>query len=222
MQNSKIIVIGGKGTSINIAESIKDASDNYNKPIELLGFCIDDPSLGDSINGIPILCKLPELNNQFGKYSDVKYIFTLYKPSRMKERVELLYAMNIPTEKYVTFIHPTSYIAPSSSIGIGNVILAHSCINSNVRIGNFNIFNQSVIIEHDTQIKKCNFFSAGAIVGSKVEIGDGNFFGIHSAIRENVNINDYNILGMGGVLLNSIFDGKTMIGVPAKELISQK
>lgn len=214
----KIIVIGGKGTSVNIAESIKNAQAKFNAPVELLGFAIDDSSLGDNINGIPILCKIPELQIKYGNCSDVKYLFTLYRPDVMKERVNLLNLMEIPYEKFATFIHPSCSIATSCSLGLGNVILENSCINSNVILGDYNIINQSVIIEHDVRISSSNFFAAGVVVGSKVTVGNGNFFGIHSSVRENVHIGNYNFLGMGACLLKSISQNKMLAGVPAKEL----
>lgn len=218
----KIIVIGGKGTSVNIAESIKDAQDKYNTPIELLGFSIDDPSLGDNINGIPILCRISDLQAKYGNCSDVKYLFSLYRPDVMKDRIALLDSLKFSPLKFTTFVHPSSYISPSCSLGLGNVVLSNSCINSYVAIGNFNIINQSVVIEHETVISSSNFFAAGVTVGAKVMIGNGNFFGIHSSIRENVYIGDYNFIGMGACLLTSVSQSKIMAGVPAKELHKKK
>ena len=214
----KIIIIGGKGTAINIAESIIDARNNYNADAELIGFSIDDPLLGNSINGIPIVCTIPKLGSQYNRFQDVKYIFALYKPTVMKERVSLLNNLNLPPNKFTNFCHPLAYIASSSSIGIGNVFLAHTCVNSNARLGNYNIVNQNVIIEHDSTIGNSNFIAAGAIIGSHVNIEDGNFIGIHSSIRENVVVGSFNTIGIGAVLLQHIDSNKTMIGVPARPL----
>lgn len=214
----KIIIIGGKGTAVNIAEAIIDAHNNYGYKDELLGFAIDDPSLGKIINGIPVLCKISDIDSMYGKYSDVKLLFALYKPSVMESRVNLLRSLNFSDDRFTNFIHPLVYKANSAILGVGNIVLAHACINSNVLIGNFNIINQSVIIEHDTSISNSNFFAAGSIIGSHVKISNGNFFGIHSSVRESVEIANYNILGMGGVLLSNLESYKIVAGVPAKEI----
>ena len=214
----KFIVIGGKGTAVNIAEAIIDAGKKFKSSDELLGFAIDDPALGCDINGIPIVCKVRDLNEKYAHYADVKYLFALYKPSVMRSRVDLLNSLNLPIQKFANFIHPSAYISVNCNIGVGNVLLHNVCINANVNMGNFNVLNQSVIIEHDTSIGNSNFFAAGAIIGSHVSITNGNFMGIHSSVRENVVMGSFNILGMGGVLLSSVNTDDILAGIPAKSL----
>lgn len=51
----KIIIIGGRGTAVVIADQIHDAKQRYNVPIEMLGLALDELSGGDSISGYPIL-----------------------------------------------------------------------------------------------------------------------------------------------------------------------
>jgi hypothetical protein len=40
---TKVIVIGGKGTAVVVAEQIVDARTRYGVPIEFIGFAFDDP-----------------------------------------------------------------------------------------------------------------------------------------------------------------------------------
>ncbi|WP_419874597.1 hypothetical protein [Candidatus Pristimantibacillus sp. PTI5] len=212
----KIIIIGGKGTAVNIADQITNAQIAHGARHEFLGFCIDDLSLGDSINGYPVLCNTQELLDKFGGISDVKFIFALYKPEKMKERTELLASYRIPATKFCNFIHPTSYLSSHVDIGFGNVILSHCSIHSNVKIGNFNIINSNVVVEHDSSMKNNNYLAASACVGSNIQLDNGIFIGLNSAIRENVTLHDYAFVGMGSNVLTDVKPNAIVFGNPAR------
>ena len=214
----KIVIIGGKGTAVNIAECIVGANEKYGAKDEFIGYCIDDLSLGDAINGYPILCNLSALGANFNDIDDVRYLFALYKPAEMRKRVELLSVLGLPMSKFTNFIHPSCTVLKSSNMGVGNAFLPGCMLSNNSRIGNFNILNTHCIIEHDTVLGNNNFLADQTIIGSHVRVADGNFFGMHSAVLEDTNIGCYNFIGMGGVLLRSIGDNKIMVGLPAKEL----
>ena len=69
----KIIIIGGRGTAIVIADQIYDAATRFGKEIEVLGLALDDHSNGDDVTGYPILCDIKDLYMKYGKYEDIKY-----------------------------------------------------------------------------------------------------------------------------------------------------
>ncbi|MFF2091714.1 hypothetical protein [Paenibacillus sp. NPDC058174] len=213
----KIIIIGGKGTAVNIANQIVDAQALYSEKIEFLGYSIDDPALGNTIHGYPVLCNTNDLDRSFSKYSDVKYIYSLYKPEKMKERIELLKSYRISNEKFYTFIHPTAYVAENVNIGRGSVVLSHCSIHSNVSIGMYNVINSNVVIEHDTKISDHNFIAASVCIGSNIIVKNGSFIGLNSTIRENSIINDYGFIGMGSNVITDVASNTVVYGNPAKE-----
>lgn len=212
----KIIIIGGKGAAVVLADQILHAEKFYNSNVTLLGFCIDDPSLGKEINGFPILCKLNELGPKFNNVEDVKYFFALYKPTVMAERVRLFRDMNLPENKFTNFIHPSAFVAPSVKLGIGNVICSNVTVNSNAQIGNYNTLNGNVLFGHDTQLGNYNIIAGSVTISSEINIGNGNFIGLNSTIRDKVKIGDYNIIGMASTVLNDINSNQTVVGSPAK------
>ena len=212
----KIVIIGGKGAAVNLGDHIVHAILNYGAKYELLGYCIDDESLGIEINGKPILCKLNELASLYNKYGDIKYFFALYKPICMEERVVLFESMNLPLNKFTNFIHPSVYIAPSAKMGIGNVFCANVVVNNNTKIGNFNTFNGNSLFGHDSQLGNHNIMAASSVVSSEVCIGTGNFIGLNATIRDKVSIGDYNIIGMSSIVLKDIDSRRRVVGSPAK------
>jgi acetyltransferase EpsM len=214
----KIIIIGGKGAAVVLADQILHAIQNFNAPYELLGYSIDDKSLGDNINGLPILCDIANVQNKYGHLNDVKYFFALYKPTCMQERVDLFENLKLPLKKFTNFIHPSAFIAPSARFGTGNVVCSNVTINSNSVIGNFNTFNGNVLWGHDSKLGNYNILAGNATVSSEIEIGNGNFIGLNSTIRDRVIIGDYNIIGMASSVLKSIGSNEIHIGVPAKKI----
>lgn len=211
----RVVVIGGKGTAVNIAEQIVDARNHRGGSLALLGFAIDDEALGGSINGHPVLCKTRAAGRLFAE-EEVGFIFALYKSRCMAERVALLRSLGIPTERYATFVHPLAYVAPSASIGRGCVILAHASVQSGARVGNHAVVNSQAVVEHGAVVGDCNVIAASACIGSEVLTGEGVFVGINAAIRENTAVGDYAYIGMGSNVVGPVEPGSLVFGNPAR------
>jgi len=215
MNKTKIIIIGGIGTAVNIAEQIQDAIDHFGLKDEFLGFAFDNESMGDYINNYPLLCKSYEVYEKYHKFSDVKFIYQLYRPDKIKERSMLLNTFNIPTERFYNFIHPTSVICRSVTMGFGNVMQAHSVINSNAKLGNHNTLNSACLIGHDTTVGHHNFFAAHSCVGSNVKLGDYNFLGLNATTNNQIEIGSNIMIGMCSNVLKGISSDRVVFGNPA-------
>ena len=209
---SKIVLIGGVGTAVNVIEQIKK-QENKDK---IIGVVIDSFDIGSNISGVPVIGGLKDIQTLL-KQKDVKFIFSLYKPDCMEERSNLLDSLNIPLERFTNIIHPSSYIAPSVKIGLGNVILPNTTIQSNVNIGNFNIINSNVTIEHETKLDNNNFIAANVVIGAKCHLRYHNFIGLNTAIREGVHLNKV-FVGMQSLVLNDFY-GCKILGIPAKKYL---
>lgn len=215
---TKIVIIGGKGTPVNIAEQIYDAQHRFGAKVEMLGFAFDDESFGGEINGFPILCKTYDAKTKFEKFEDVKFLFSLYRSDKIKERAALLASYQIPREKFYTFIHPTAYIAKSAQIGAGSVIQSNCVVNSNVKIGDYNTFNAACLVGHDTVIGDYNFFAAHTVVGSGLTIKNYVFTGLNSSLKNMITVENNVIVGMCSNATKDIAESQVVIGNPAKPL----
>ncbi len=211
----KIIIIGGRGTAIVIADQIYDAATRFGKEIEVLGLALDDHSNGDDVTGYPILCDIKDLYMKYGKYEDIKFIYSLYRPDVMRERTQLLYDLGIPIEKFTNFIHPSVMLARTAKIGYGNVLLANVVVNCNAVIGNFNTVNSGTLLGHDIQIGNNNYFAGQVCVGSGLKIGNENFIGLNSSIRNGINMGNNNIVGMSSNVTKDVTNNNILYGNPA-------
>ena len=211
----KIIIIGGKGSAVVIAEQIYSTS-LENENIQFLGFAFDDESFGTEINGFPILAKTYEVYEKYKDDPEVKFIFALYRPDLIKERIALRDSYGIPRERWANFIHHTAYVAKSVKMGYGNVILANTVINSNVEMGDFNTFQSNVLIGHDNKLGNTNFFTGHCAIGSNNTIGDGCFFGLNTSVNNYITIGNYVFCGMASNVIKSVEADSMVFGNPAK------
>lgn len=212
----KIIMIGGKGSAVVVAEQIYDTQVKANS-VEFLGFAFDDEAFGTEINGFPVLCKTYEAYKKYEKYDDVKFLYQLYRPDVMDERIALLHSYGIPKERFATYIHHSAYVARSASIGYGSIISANVVINSNAKVGNYTTIHSNSLVGHDTQVGDNNFFAAHTVIGSNSKIGNGNFIGLNSSINNYIGIGDKNFIGMASNVVKGLGNYKKVYGNPAKE-----
>ncbi len=131
----KVVIIGGKGSAVVIAEQIYDTQMKIGN-VEFLGFAFDDETMGDRINGFPLLCKTYEAYAKYKDDPDVKFIYQLYRPDLIEERIELLKSFEIPEDRFYTFIHHTATVARSAVIRRGTAVMANAVVNPNTVIGN--------------------------------------------------------------------------------------
>lgn len=211
----KIVIIGGRGTAIVVADQIYDAHQRFGMDIEVIGLALDDHSMGDSMNGYPILCDIKDVYQRFIDYDDVRFIYQLYRPDVMRERTQLLKDLNIPREKFCNFVHPSVMLSRSAKIGLGNVLLANVVVNCNAVIGDFNTVNSGTLLGHDIVVGNNNYFAGQVCVGSGLSIGNENFFGLNTSIRNGITIGDNNVVGMASNITKNVENNCVLYGNPA-------
>lgn len=215
----KVVIIGGKGSCVDIAEEIEDARLRFNLDIEVLGFAFDDPIYQNGINGWPVLCSTIQAWSRYKDNPSVFFVFGMFRYDIAKERFALRNSYGIPIERYLTFVHPSAYVSRSAEIGAGTIIMSGVTIKNNVKIGTRNFINSGTNIDHDTVVGNDNFFAAHTCIGSAITIGDANFFGLNSSVRTPSVIGSYNQVGMCANVLNGVGDNMILVGNPAKRLI---
>lgn len=213
----KIIIIGGKGSAVVIAEQIYNTQMVTNK-VELLGFAFDDKSFYPTINGFPILGGTKEIYSMYEKYDDVKFVFALYRPDLIRERIVLRDSYGIPIERWANFVHHSAFVSKSVEMGYGNVVLANSVVNANVVMGSFNTIQSNVLIGHDNKIGNSNFFTGHCAIGSNNKIGDGCFFGLNTSLNNYISVGDFAFCGMASNVIKSVEANAMVYGNPAKQV----
>lgn len=217
----KVIIIGGKSSATLIADYIYDAQHKYNSPIECLGFAFDDEPIGTDINGFTVLCKIAEAYPKYKDDKNIKFIFQMYDIQNMLKMIAFKDSLNIPEDRYCTFIHPSCFIARSSKIGAGTIILAHSVVNPKAKIGKFNTFVSGVTIGHDAVIGDYNLVATQAVIANVI-MGNRNFVGINATTNNKITIGDDCQIGMASNVVKDVPSGTKCFGNPAKPVNTPK
>ncbi len=128
-----------------------------------------------------------------------------------KKYFELLSNKKIPI-----LIHPDAVIAKDAIIGQGSVIMAGAVVNPGSSIGRGCIVNTCSSIDHDCNLENFVHLAVGAHLCGTVNVGEGTWIGAGSIVSNNISICPACIIGAGAVVVRSITQPGTYIGVPAR------
>lgn len=146
-------------------------------------------------------------------HPDLKFIIAIGRNETRKRIVERL---GFEDAFFATLIHPTAWISPSVTIGVGSVVMPQAVINADSYIGNHTIINTGAIIEHDNQISDFVHVSPKATLTGGVKVGEGVHIGAGASVIPSLEIGEWSIIGAGATVIKTIPPSSTAVGVPAK------
>lgn len=212
----RVLILGGVGNGTVIAQAIVDANQRGNNEWEMAGYINDREEPGSEIEGFPVMGKLDDCR----RLMDEGYYFinTIFRIDGQQERIDRVESLGIPDERWATFVHPLTYVAPDVVLGPGTVIMPNVSISSGTTFGRGCIVMVGATIGHNNQIGNNCHFAAQSCLGAYLEIADGVHIGLNATTRENIKIGKNATLGMGAVLTKSMGDREIWVGNPAKLL----
>jgi sugar O-acyltransferase (sialic acid O-acetyltransferase NeuD family) len=150
-------------------------------------------------------------------FKDVNFIVCLgYKHLELKYKI--VNDLKASGRKLLTFIHPSSFVNPTSTIGDGVIIYPKCNIDYKVKIGDACVLNNSCTISHETTIDHCSYLAASVITSGRVNIGEKVFIGSGTVISNNIKIEGNCIIGVGTVITKDVLKNSSVIGNPQKVL----
>ncbi|MHA1347925.1 MAG: acetyltransferase [Candidatus Heimdallarchaeaceae archaeon] len=202
MSKERIFIIGAGGHGQEVADYMLSAG------IEPEGFFDDNPDLmGKSFLGIPVIGKIMD-----AKKIDGKFIIAIgYNEARLK----IVNNLQIPREKYFTFIHPTAIIGRKTKIGEGSTIMARSIVNVDASVGKHTIINPNAVVGHHDVIGDFVFI-VGSHLGGYVKIEEGAFLGIGVSVIPSIKIGKWSVIGAGSVVIDDVPDYAVVVGNPGR------
>lgn len=120
-----------------------------------------------------------------------------------------------------TLVARSAFVSDQASIDNGAIICPFSCITSNAQIGRHFHSNIYSYVAHDCVIGDYVTFAPGVCCNGNVHIEEGAYIGTGAKIRQGtlgkpVVIGKGAVVGMGAVVLDSVPDGATVVGSPAR------
>ena len=116
---------------------------------------------------------------------------------------------------FVTLVHPSSTILPTTSLGAGTVASTGVLVGSHTRIGAHVFLNRGVRVGHHARIGNFVTIQPGANIAGAGEIGDETYVGMGAIVLERLKIGSGVTIAAGSVVKHDVPDGALMAGARA-------
>lgn len=131
-----------------------------------------------------------------------------------KIRAEVIFKLEDNDLDIFSYIHSSSYVNSTATIGKGTIIYPMCNIGSDVDIGSGVIVNNSCTISHGSIIKNNTYLSPGIVLSGDVEIGENCFIGSGSVFSNDVKVGRDCCVGIATCITKNVPDGSFAIGNP--------
>jgi sugar O-acyltransferase (sialic acid O-acetyltransferase NeuD family) len=215
--NSKTIILGCGSQARYVIEALIERHQLHNndsKPEIFLTDIESNKMIGESVNGFKVLFNLEQLISESLLLDN--YFVIAHGENKLKEK--LVNQLRKYSIEYNTVIHPRAYISKYATIGSGSIINSGAMVLPNAEIKSHCIIHSGSIVEHDCIINDYVNIAPGVVLAGRVNVGKRTYLYSGVTVIPGVNIGSDVIVGAGAVVLHDIPDGKTVVGVPAKEV----
>jgi len=212
----KVVILGAGGFAREVLWVFREAI-KADHQWEVLGFIDEEPE-----NHGKLICDLPVLGGfeWFRRVdkSGIKVICGAGTPKTKKHFVEKAESLGLG---FCSVIHPNVRMSKYVEIGKGTVITAGNIMTTQVEIRKYVSLNLNCTLGHDSTIEDyCNIAPGYHITGN-VTLKEGVDFGTGAIILQGLTVGKWSIIGAGAVVVNSIPDNVTAVGVPARVVKGQ-
>jgi len=128
----------------------------------------------------------------------------------------------LPEAEWPALIHPSVILdRASSSVGDGVQICAGTVATVNITLETLALCNFGCTLGHEAMLGEGSVVNPGANLSGGVVLGSGVLVGTGAQILQYCRVGDGAIVGAGAVVVEDVAPRTTVIGVPARVLLSQ-
>jgi len=206
------LIIVGTDADARMALDIANAQE-----VIVYGFMTDkEEDLHKEINNVSVLMRIDSPEGK--KFLDSEKVDVIVVDREISHRKSLAKKALARKSHLVNLIYPDIVISPYSSIGRGNLIGSSVVILANTHIGSHNSIQAGVFVDSDTIIQDYCTIQSGAKIGRGVKIEDEVFIGMGAIINAGVTLKKGALIAPGAVVIQSVSEGVSMVGNPAKSM----
>ena len=209
----QLIIIGARGFGRELSDWAKSCG-GYGEDFVVKGFLDDKADALDGYGDYPPILGSVE-GHRF--LDDEVFAVALGDPKAKKRYAEIALG-NGGTP--CTLIHETAMVGSNTTIGRGCLILANALVSANCRIGEFSTISFCSDLGHDAQVGAYSHVGAYGFMGGYSRIGSGVTMHPRASLLPRTQVGDWAVVGAGSVCTSNVKPGRTVFGVPARELLS--
>ncbi len=182
---------------------------------EMMGFLDDGVPPGTEVLGYPVLGGLRWLEDA---PSDVRTLLTVGTPAVRRALDERIRAWG---RRYATWIHPDTAASRWVDFGEGTLVMAACSFTVEATVGRHAVVNPGCTVAHDVRIGDYSYLSPGVHLAGRVTLEAEAYLGTGAVVIPSQTVGRGAVVGAGGVVIRDVPPGRTVVGVPARELGSQ-
>lgn len=151
--------------------------------------------------------------------SEVLFVNGLGSGNTLKHRIELFTSFVKSGFNFATLVHPSAVIAEDVILGQGAQVMAGAVLQPGCMVGDNAIINTRAVLDHDCSIGAHAHIAPGATLCGGVTVAEAVLVGVGACIRPAIAVGANSVVGAGAAVVSTVGEGKTVVGVPAKEAI---
>ena len=198
-----VVVYGASQGGVAIVECLRSTG-----TLEAVAFLDDAPGMpGTEYHGLPVWSgsELESLRER-GVDAVASHIMAARVRYDLRDRADRAGLV------YLNAIHARAIVAPTVTMGVGNVIKAGAILDACVEIGDCCIIDNGVVLPHHNKIGSGCHLAPGACFGGNCEVGDNTVIGIGAVVSARTRIGANVIIGVGACVARNIPDNAVVEG----------
>jgi sugar O-acyltransferase (sialic acid O-acetyltransferase NeuD family) len=214
-----LVGAGGFGREV-MHIAMKNLRESFTTSLEGHIYFVESFPRSSMVNGIPCI----SVDDFLGLKSDLKLFNIAIADSGVRESIAQQFLKH--DLQPVLLQSEYSHLMESQEFQSTAIICSFATVSTNVHIGQFFHANINTYVAHDCVIGDFVTFGPGVLCLGNVHVGDHAFIGAGAIIREgSVDkprlIGEGAVIGMGSVVTRDVPPFTTVIGNPAKPIVSK-
>src|SRR6266542_1815959 len=214
-----VILLGFGGNVLDTIDDVNDAGGNEGKRYEVVGYLVDrEEHQGKLFEGYPVLGRFAAAVELAERYPEARFTTWIGGVSTYLQRPQVIAGLGLAPERWLTLVHPTTYVSRRTHLGRGVLIFQNCTITNKVVIGDHVVILPQTVISHDDVLGDYTVVTGAAALSGNVKVGRNCYLGTNCSIHPNVTIGEGSLIGMGSVVRHNVEPYKVVAGTPARVL----